>query len=72
MIERAIDHEDFLNISYKEKLKLLKTLLKDDFQTFFFVANMYITTKSINTKDVDSLLDRGLKRNYKYNKQQNK
>ena len=72
MIERAIDHEEFLSISHKEKLKLLKTLLKDNFQTFLFVANMYITTKSINIKDVDSLLDKGLKRNYKYNKQQNK
>ena len=72
MRERAIDHEEFLSINYKEKLKLLKTLLKDDFQTFLFVANMYITTKSINTKDIDSLLDKGLKRNYKYNKQQNR
>ena len=72
MREIAIDHEEFLNISHKEKLKLLKTLLKNDFQTFLFVANMYIETKSINAKQIDFLLDRGLKRNYKYNKQQNR
>tara|TARA_R110002049_G_scaffold8658_9_gene46546 strand:+ start:1132 stop:1350 length:219 start_codon:yes stop_codon:yes gene_type:complete len=72
MREQAIDHEEFLSINHKAKLKLLKTLLKDDFQTFLFVANMYITTKSINAKQIDSLLDGGLKRNYRYNKQQNR
>ena len=72
MRERVIDHEEFLSINHKAKLKLLKTLLKDDFQTFLFVSNMYITTKSINAKQIDSLLDGGLKRNYRYNKQQNR
>lgn len=66
------DHEELLNKDYKEKLKLLKTLLKDDFQTFLFVANMYISNKSLTPKEIEKLCDGGLKRNYKFNKQQNK
>jgi len=65
------DHEEILNKSYKEKLKLLKTLLKDDFSTFLFVSNMYLTDKSVSVKDFNKLFEGGLKRNYKYNKQQN-
>tara|TARA_R110002050_G_scaffold261779_1_gene401996 strand:+ start:276 stop:482 length:207 start_codon:yes stop_codon:yes gene_type:complete len=65
------DHEEILNKSYKEKLKLLKTLLKDDFSTFLFVSNMYLTDKSVNVKDFNKLFEGGLKRNYKFNKQQN-
>tara|TARA_R100001463_G_scaffold56773_2_gene108905 strand:- start:762 stop:968 length:207 start_codon:yes stop_codon:yes gene_type:complete len=65
------DHEEILNKNYKEKLQLLKTLLKDDFSTFLFVANMYLTDKSISAKDFNKLFDGGLKRNYKFNKQQN-
>ena len=65
------DHEEILNKSYKEKLKLLKTLLKDDFSTFLFVSNMYLTDKSVSVKDFNKLFEGGLKRNYKFNKQQN-
>ena len=65
------DHEEILNKSYKEKLKLLKTLLKDDFSTFLFVSNMYLTDKSVSVKDLNKLFEGGLKRNYKFNKQQN-
>ena len=65
------DHEEILNKSYKEKLKLLKTLLKDDFSTFLFVSNMYLTDKSVTVKDFNKLFEGGLKRNYKFNKQQN-
>jgi len=65
------DHEERLNKSYKEKLKLLKTLLKDDFSTFLFVSNMYLTDKSVSAKDFNKLFEGGLKRNYKFNKQQN-
>ena len=65
------DHEEILNKSYKEKLKLLKTLLKDDFSTFLFVSNMYLTEKSVSVKDFNKLFEGGLKRNYKFNKQQN-
>ncbi len=65
------DHEEILNKSYKEKLKLLKTLLKDDFSTFLFVSNMYLTDKSVSVKDFNNLFEGGLKRNYKFNKQQN-
>tara|TARA_R100000951_G_scaffold82771_1_gene70422 strand:- start:815 stop:1021 length:207 start_codon:yes stop_codon:yes gene_type:complete len=65
------DHEEIINKSYKEKLKLLKTLLKDDFSTFLFVSNMYLTDKSVSVKDFNKLFEGGLKRNYKFNKQQN-
>jgi len=65
------DHEEILNKSYKEKLKLLKTLLKDDFSTFLFVSNMYLTDKSVSVKDFNKLFEGGLKRNNKFNKQQN-
>ena len=65
------DHEEILNKSHKEKLKLLKTLLKDDFSTFLFVSNMYFTEKSVSTKDFNKLFEGGLKRNYKFKKQQN-
>ena len=65
------DHEEILNKSYKGKLKLLKTLLKDDFSTFLFVSNMYLTDKSVSVKDFNKLFEGGLKRNYKFNKQQN-
>lgn len=65
------DHEEILNKNYKEKLKLLKTLLKDDFSTFLFVSNMYLTDKSVSVKDFNKLFEGGLKRNYKFNKQQN-
>jgi len=65
------DHEEILNKSYKEKLKLLKILLKDDFSTFLFVSNMYLTEKSVSVKDFNKLFEGGLKRNYKFNKQQN-
>jgi len=65
------DHEEIINNSYKEKLKLLKTLLKDDFSTFLFVSNMYLTDKSVSVKDFNKLFEGGLKRNYKFNKQQN-
>ena len=65
------DHEEILNKSYKEKLKLLKTLLKDDFSTFLFVSNMYLTDKSVSVKDFNKLFEGGLKKNYKFNKQQN-
>lgn len=65
------DHEEILNKSYKEKLKRLKTLLKDDFSTFLFVSNMYLTDKSVSVKDFNRLFEGGLKRNYKFNKQQN-
>ena len=65
------DHEEILNKSYKEKLKLLKTLLKDDFSTFLFVSNMYLTDKSVSVKDYNKIFEGGLKRNYKFNKQQN-
>jgi len=65
------DHEEILNKSYKQKLKLLKTLLKDDFSTFLFVSNMYLTDKSVSVKDFNKLFEGGLKRNYKFNKQQN-
>tara|TARA_B100001250_G_scaffold363616_2_gene343057 strand:- start:812 stop:1018 length:207 start_codon:yes stop_codon:yes gene_type:complete len=65
------DHEEILNKSHKEKLKLLKTLLKDDFSTFLFVSNMYLTEKSVSTKDFNKLFEGGLKRNYKFKKQQN-
>ena len=65
------DHEEILNKSYKEKLKLLKTLLKDDFSTFLFVSIMYLTDKSVSVKDFNKLFEGGLKRNYKFNKQQN-
>ena len=65
------DHEEILNKSYKEKLKLLKTFLKDDFSTFLFVSNMYLTDKSVSVKDFNKLFEGGLKRNYKFNKQQN-
>ena len=62
------DHEEIINKSYKEKLKLLKTLLKDDFSTFLFVSNMYLTDKSVSVKDFNKLFEGGLKRNYKFNK----
>lgn len=65
------DHEEIINKSYKEKIKLLKTLLKDDFSTFLFVSNMYLTDKSVSVKDFNKLFEGGLKRNYKFNKQQN-
>ena len=65
------DHEEIINKSYKEKLKLLKTLLKDDFSTYLFVSNMYLTDKSVSVKDFNKLFEGGLKRNYKFNKQQN-
>lgn len=65
------DNEEIINKSYKEKLKLLKTLLKDDFSTFLFVSNMYLTDKSVSVKDFNKLFEGGLKRNYKFNKQQN-
>ena len=65
------DLEEIINKSYKEKLKLLKTLLKDDFSTFLFVSNMYLTDKSVSVKDFNKLFEGGLKRNYKFNKQQN-
>lgn len=65
------DHEEILNKSYKEKLKLLKNLLKDDFSTFLFVSNMYLTDKSVSVKDYNKIFEGGLKRNYKFNKQQN-
>ena len=53
------DHEEILNKSYKEKLKLLKTLLKDDFSTFLFVSNMYLTDKSVSVKDFNKLFEGG-------------
>lgn len=65
------DHEEIINKSYKERLKLLKTLLKDDFSTFLFVSNMYLTDKSVSITDFNKLFEGGLKRNYKFNKQQN-
>lgn len=71
MIELMRDHEDLLNKNYKDKIHLLKVLLKDDFSTFLFVANMYITNKSVDIKAFNRLLSKGLKNNYKYNKQQN-
>ena len=71
MIELMKDHEDLLNKNYKDKIHLLKVLLKDDFSTFLFVANMYITNKSVDIKAFNRLLNKGLKNNYKYNKQQN-
>jgi hypothetical protein len=36
-----------------------------------FVANMYIANKSVDIQDFNKLLNRGLKNNYKYKKQQN-
>lgn len=65
------DHEELLNKNYREKIHLLKVLLKDDFSTFLFVANMYIANKSVDIQDFNRLLNRGLKNNYKYKKQQN-
>jgi hypothetical protein len=65
------DHEEILNKSYKDKLTLLKTLLKDDFSTFLFVSNMYLSDKSISPQEFNKLFNGGLKRNYKFNKQQN-
>jgi hypothetical protein len=65
------DQADLLKIKHEDKLKLLKTLLKDDFQTFLFVANMYISSNSLTPKEIERLCDGGLKRNYKFNKQQN-
>ena len=56
----------------KEKIKRLKILLKDDFQSFVFMANTYVKNKIIEPSVVNSLFEKGLLRNYKYNKQQNK
>ena len=55
----------------KEKIKRLKILLKDDFQSFVFMANTYVKNKIIEPSVVNNLFDKGLKKNYLYNKQQN-
>ena len=55
----------------KEKIKRLKILLKDDFQSFVFMANTYVKNKIIEPSVVNNLFDKGLRRNYLYNKQQN-
>ena len=70
MIIKLINLKAKENIN-KEKIKRLKILLKDDFQSFVFMANTYVINKTIEPSVVNSLFDKGLKRNYIYNKQQN-
>ena len=55
-----------------ERLKRLKVLLKDDFQSFVYMANRYVEDKIIEPEVLNNLFEKGLLRNYKYNKQQNR
>lgn len=70
MIKKLINLKAKENIN-KEKIKRLKILLKDDFQSFVFIANTYVKNKIIEPSVVNNLFDKGLRRNYLYNKQQN-
>lgn len=70
MIKKLINLKAKENIN-KEKIKRLKILLKDDFQSFVFMANTYVKNKIIEPSVVNNLFDKGLRRNYLYNKQQN-
>ena len=71
MMKSTIAHEELLTIGYKENLLLLKRLLKDDLQSFLFIANIYITDKSLSPEKINKIFEGGLKRNYRFNKQQN-
>tara|TARA_R110000803_G_scaffold23164_1_gene57066 strand:- start:140 stop:334 length:195 start_codon:yes stop_codon:yes gene_type:complete len=55
-----------------ERLKRLKVLLKDDFQSFVYMANRCVEDKIIEPEVLNNLFEKGLLRNYKYNKQQNR
>ena len=55
-----------------ERLKRLKVLLKDDFQSFVYMANRCVDDKIIEPEVLNNLFEKGLLRNYKYNKQQNR
>ena len=55
-----------------ERLKRLKVLLKDDFQSFVYIANRCVEDKIIEPEVLNNLFEKGLLRNYKYNKQQNR
>jgi hypothetical protein len=70
LIKKLINLKAKENIN-KEKIKRLKILLKDDFQSFVFIANTYVKNKIIEPSVVNNLFDKGLRRNYLYNKQQN-
>tara|TARA_R110001606_G_scaffold359484_1_gene511345 strand:+ start:189 stop:383 length:195 start_codon:yes stop_codon:yes gene_type:complete len=59
-------------IQNNDRIKRLKVLLKDDFQSFVYMANRYVQDKIIEPEVLNNLFEKGLLRNYKYNKQQNR
>ena len=59
-------------IQNNDRIKRLKVLLKDDFQSFVYMANRYVEDKIIEPEVLNNLFEKGLLRNYKYNKQQNR
>ena len=59
-------------IQNNDRIKRLKVLLKDDFQSFVYMANRCVEDKIIEPEVLNNLFEKGLLRNYKYNKQQNR